>query len=513
MQTNGSTNEEQRNEHENYWLEKLSGDLVRSNFRYDFKENVSNVRIIESVEFRFPEEIYAKLVKHYENSTSQLFNIIISGLVVLLGKHTYSQTGIKDIILGIPTYKSNGGKRPINTILAIRNQFEDKITFNELQHQVNRTIEEAREHKDYPVEELPERLNMQVYGDDFPLFDVAAALENIHNTKFLRSINVNLIFSFYVTDKYIEGVVEYNASLYEKKTVKKIITHYNNLLTSVLPEMDIPLFSIDILSKEERKQLLFDFNNTRVDYSIDKTIHELFDKKVEECPDNISVKYRHQHLSYEALKEKSNRLANQLRKKGLQQDQLVGVMVSRSLEMIAALLAVLKAGGAYVPIDPGYPIDRITFYLEDSNANILLTQEDIKLKFDSSGSRVEAINLFDKSVFGDDSSTPINIATPHNLAYVIFTSGSTGKPKGVTIRHRNAVNFFKGMTDKIDFSPGKTILAITTVSFDIFLLETLLPVTIGLKIVIADEMQQKDPGLLKDIINRNQITLLQARPA
>jgi amino acid adenylation domain-containing protein/thioester reductase-like protein/non-ribosomal peptide synthase protein (TIGR01720 family) len=513
MQMNFPTNDDQWKEHENYWLEKLSGDLIRSNFRYDFKKNVSNVRIIESVEFHFPEEIYSGLTKHSENSVPGLFNLLTSGLVVLLGKHTYSQTGIKDIILGIPTYKSDEGKKPANAILALRNQFEDKIAFNELLLQVTQAIGEAQKHKDYPVEELPERLNMQVYGDDFPLFDVAAVIENIHDTKFLRSINVNMIFSFYVTSKNIEGVVGYNASLYEKKTIKKIITHYNNLLKSVLPEMNIPLYAIDILSTEERTQLLFDFNKTKADYPANKTIHELFDNQVEKNPDNIAVKYRHQHLSYKALQEKSNRLAHRLRKKGLRQDQLVGVMVSRSLEMIAALLAVLKGGGAYVPIDPGYPIDRITFYLEDSDANILLTQEEIKTKFDNRGSRIEAIDLFDKSAYGDDSSTPTNITSPHNLAYVIFTSGSTGKPKGVTIRHRNAVNFFKGMTDKIDFSPGKTILAITTVSFDIFLLETLLPVTIGLKIVIADERQQKDPGLLKDIIGKNQVALLQATPS
>ncbi|MCP5052601.1 MAG: amino acid adenylation domain-containing protein, partial [bacterium] len=106
-----------------------------------------------------------------------------------------------------------------------------------------------------------------------------------------------------------------------------------------------------------------------------------------------------------------------------------------------------------------------------------------------------------------------NLASPDDLAYVIFTSGSTGKPKGVMIRHRNAVNFFKGMTDKIDFSPGKTILALTTVSFDIFLLETLLPVTRGLKVVIADENEQKDPRLLANAIISHRVEMLQMTPS
>jgi amino acid adenylation domain-containing protein/thioester reductase-like protein/non-ribosomal peptide synthase protein (TIGR01720 family) len=305
----------------------------------------------------------------------------------------------------------------------------------------------------------------------------------------------------------------YNALVYDSILIENIAGHFENVIKQIVNNPGIGVKEIEIITAPERHKILFDFNKSEAVYSKDKTIHELFTWQVRKIPAHTAVVFHDKHLSYQELEKKANQLAGLLREKGVGPDKIVGIMVSRSLAMMVALLSVLKAGGAYVPIDPEYPIDRIKFYLQDSSANVLLTQQDIINKFKESKTEAETIDVFNENIYDDNRIQPVNLASPADLAYVVFTSGSTGKPKGVMIRHRNAVNFFKGMTDKINFSPGKAILALTTVSFDIFLLETLLPLTIGLKVVVADEMQQKNPELLKEAITKNKIKLLQATPS
>lgn len=512
MQNTSQIVSEQKSKIENYWMNKLSGELEKSSFPYDYKLTVLAERVIKSVDFTIPEEMSSKLLKLVDNSEEELFKYLTTSLVILLDRYKYSGDGVlKNIILGIPVIKQKS--EPVNTAVALRVQFDDNETFSNMLTTVGQSIDEAYDNQDYPLHVLLEWLHMLVSEDDFPLFDVAVLLENLHDKSYIQHIPVNMLFSFKKTGSYIEGVVDYNASLNQSSTVNKIIRHFLNLLQTILKNIEIPLPEIEVLTTEEKHQLLFQFNETRVDYPSEKTIHELFELQAREEPDSMAVVFGEQQLTFKALDERANRLADHLRSKGVGADTIVGVMVSRSLEMIVGLLAVLKAGGAYVPIDPGYPIERIKFYMEDSEAKILLTQLEIIRKFEHSDADIDAIDLFDDSVYSGDSAIPENVSTPDHLAYVIYTSGSTGKPKGVAIRHRNAVNFFKGMSDRIDFSPGKTILALTTVSFDIFLLETLLPVTIGLKVIVADEAQQKDPQLLKDALIRHRVNLLQATPS
>ncbi len=246
-----------------------------------------------------------------------------------------------------------------------------------------------------------------------------------------------------------------------------------------------------------------------------KTIHELFEEQVQTRPDAIALIFEEKSLTYKELDEKSNQLAHILRGKGVQADSIIGIMVNRSLEMIVGILGVLKAGGAYLPVDPAYPLERIKFMLEDSDANILLTHNvasnSDKLKeIEFAG---EIIDLTDQSLNESNKIKLEEIVFPDNLAYVIYTSGSTGKPKGVMIEHRNVVNFIKGITSKIDFLPNKTILALTTISFDIFVLETLVSLVKGLKIVIATEDQQNNLELLQELLKKHDVKMLQLTPS
>ncbi|EGD46627.1 AMP-dependent synthetase and ligase [Ruminiclostridium papyrosolvens DSM 2782] len=217
-------------------------------------------------------------------------------------------------------------------------------------------------------------------------------------------------------------------------------------------------------------------------------IHRLFESQALSTPNNTALILGEKSLSYKELNERANQLAWKLREKGVQADRIVGIMVNRSFEMIIGILGVLKAGGAYLPIDPAYPADRIQFMLEDSSSHILLSQKKFVEGIHYEG---DFINLDEKAIYAGDDSNPAIINSSKDLAYVIYTSGSTGTPKGVMIEHGAVCNFIRGISEKIDFSEGKTILALTTISFDIFVMETLLPLSRGLSVVIADESQTK----------------------
>lgn len=239
-------------------------------------------------------------------------------------------------------------------------------------------------------------------------------------------------------------------------------------------------------------------------------IHELFESQALSTPNNTALILGEKSLSYKELNKRANQLAWKLREKGVQADRIVGIMVNRSFEMIIGILGVLKAGGAYLPIDPVYPADRIQFMLEDSSSHILLSQKKFIEGIHYEG---DYINLDERDIYAGDDSNPAIINSSRDLAYVIYTSGSTGTPKGVMIEHGAVCNFIRGISEKIDFSEGKTILALTTISFDIFVMETLLPLSRGLSVVIADESQQKNPKLLNELIIQNHVDMLQSTPS
>lgn len=241
-----------------------------------------------------------------------------------------------------------------------------------------------------------------------------------------------------------------------------------------------------------------------------KIIHELFKAQVDRTPKGTALIFGKQCMTYEELNEKSNKVAWLLRKKGIKRDMVVGIIAVQSFEMIIGILGILKAGGAFLPIDPSYPAKRIKYMIDDSCTNILLTQEHLKDKICFNG---EIIILDNMNVPNLSTDNLDNVNQPNDLAYIIYTSGSTGNPKGVMIEHKSVVNFIEGVIEKIDFRSLERILAITTICFDIFILETLLPLTQGMIVVIAPNNYQKNPKLQSRLIQQCNIDIVQMTPS
>src|SRR5947209_10359997 len=243
---------------------------------------------------------------------------------------------------------------------------------------------------------------------------------------------------------------------------------------------------LEVSTEAEQDAVLQEWDATDREFPRAKCLHELFEEQVRRTPEAIALVFRDQQLTYLQLNERANRLANELRRLGIGPDRCVGVCMLRSLEMVIALYAVHKAGGAYLPIDPPYPEDRIAFMIEDAQVPLILTQKALNGVVPQSDARRLFVdtgldNIADGCGSSQEGFDFGNKANPENPAYVIYTSGSTGKPKGVMIRHRNVVNLLTGMDLAIGGDSG-TWLAVTSISFDISVVEIFWTLTRGFKV-------------------------------
>jgi len=486
-----------------YWLAKLSGDLAKTTFPRDFAKDKTGSETLadpgDRVQYLFQTEFFSQLIKLSKGSDYALNVILTAALILLLNKYT----GNKDVIVGAPIYKQETEKNFINMVVALRNQLPDHMTFKELLLEVKQTVSEADENQNYPYEVLVDRLKLNISsvpGSGEPsLFDIAVLLENIHDKHYLQHTHPQMIFSFLRTAEHIRLQLEYQSTLYSRSTIDRVIAHYERLVRAVTADVEIRNSEIDILSAEEKKQLLVDFNNTTHEYAKDKTIHQLFESQAEEIPDHIAVVAQstvNHALTYRELNKKANQLAIHLKEKGVGAETIVGIMLERSLEMIIGILGILKAGGAYLPIDTAYPQDRIDYMLTDSGAKLLITADTFDKTPVNSAFRLRSPTA---SVAKKQPAT--------YLAYIIYTSGSTGKAKGVMVTHRNVVRLVNN-TGYVELTGETRILQTGAPVFDASTFEIWGALLNGGKLYLVDNDVILNADKLGQAIVKNRVNTL-----
>jgi amino acid adenylation domain-containing protein len=505
-----------------YWLDKLSGELVRHGFPYDVERTAAakKERSIETVKFVFPGELCAKLMKLRSGSDPRLYMILTAGLIVLLDKYTYNRNKWnKDIIVGTPVFKQEVEGEFINTVLALRNRLDDHMTFKELLLRVRQTIIEAAENQNYPIETLLYKLNIPDSRDDFTLFDIAVLLGNIHDKGYLGDIKLSMVFSFSRTGETVEGELEYNALLYKKETAARIINHLENLLQGACFDVNVRLSDIDILSQREKEQLLFEFNDNRVEFAGDKTVYRFIEEYAEKAPDRAAVVYCDDvdtyAVTYGELNRRADRLAGVLRDNGICRDQPVGILLHRSFAMVVSILAAWKAGGAYIPIDPAYPVQRIDNILADSTAPVLITQSrhvepGLADRYRGKIIRPDCRTGEKENRLAGNSDLPVNA---HSLAYVIYTSGSTGKPKGAMVEHIGMMNHIRAKIGDLQITAESIVAQNSSHTFDISVWQFFTALVKGGKTVIyTNELVLDTEGFIARII-KDKITILEVVPS
>ncbi|MCP4148522.1 MAG: AMP-binding protein, partial [bacterium] len=370
-----------------FWFDKLSGDPVKSCFPYDFPKREAGKPSFSEVDITFDEALCRQLLRLSNDSESRLHMILLAGLVLLLEKYS----GQKDILVGAPVYKQerDSAKGFINTFLVLRHTLREGMNFKELLYLVRQTMLEAVKHQNYPVEILPDQLKLPALERDFPLFDVALLLENIHDADYLDHIRFNMTFAFLKSGDGVKGTLKYNDSLYEETTVRRVAELYVRLLEKAFSEMDTSVDKINMVTEQEMRQLNADFYRTGADYprGAAAALHRLFEEQAARTPEAVAVvgpaagKNGPEPFTYRELNRRANRLARIIMKKNVLPGDIVGIMMDNSTEMVTAVLATLKAGAAYLPINPGYPEKRILSMLEDSGAKMVITREELSRPF------------------------------------------------------------------------------------------------------------------------------------
>lgn len=489
-----------------YWLNKYSGELVKCTFAYDYvkKKREAAAQPSDAVTFSFSEPIYSQLMTLSKESDYTLHIILTAGLVLLI----YRYTDQRDIIIGTPIDKQEEEGDFINTVLALRNQIQACMTFKELLFQVRQTIVEAAANQNYPIETLLYDLNMEFSGDEFPLFDVAVLLENIHDKKYIEHIHSSVTFCFKRTDTGIEVDIDYNPLRYHKFTIERIKDHYVNLLETVLFDLDLEISQLNFLSEEERKQLVEDFNRTHVPYPVNKTIHGLFEEQVEKNPGNIALIYKEEHLTYSKLNQEADRLAALLKQRGVQAGDIVGIMVERSFGMIIGMVGILKAGAAYLPLDPEYPAERLRYMLSDCSVKLLLIGGTTETTDKTIPFEGESINLDAEGQEVEKQAAPKKKKneTANSPAYVIYTSGSTGRPKGVVVLHTSIVNTLLWRKGYYKLDVQDTALQIPSFAFDSSVDDIFTPLISGSKLVLIPQKYRLDLKYLEKTIKKHWVT-------
>lgn len=475
-------------------------------------------------QFVIPKETMNLINEFCKQNKASAFNFFMAVLAIYLSR----VSSLDDFTIGTPILNRGNFKEKQTTGMYIstipfRISINHKIPFAEFLSNISADFSKIFRHQKYPYQYLLEDLRKK--DSSIPnLYNILLSYQNVRSNKQTSNINYE---SSWVGNNFISDDIDihlydmndtgdiniaydYLISKYSIDDICSIHARFLYIINQVLENNDITLNEIEIVTPDEKKKILYDFNNTSADYPRDKTITQLFEEQVEKTPDNIAVVFEDQKLTYRELNQRANSLASYLRSQKIGRNDIVGIMVNRSLEMIISILAVLKSGACYIPIDPEYPQDRIEYMLNNSNAKLLLTFKRLenKVTFDN-----KLFVELDNELYNSNKDNLININEPDDLAYIIYTSGSTGKPKGVMLKHSNINNFIQGMCNVVDFNSRKTIVSVTTISFDIFVLESLLPLQRGLKIVIANENEQNDARLFNALCLKNNVNIIQTTPS
>jgi amino acid adenylation domain-containing protein len=458
-----------------------------------------------------------------------LFMTLLAVFNVLLSRYS----GHEDICVGSPVSGRNRQELEgligffVNT-LALRCDLSGNPRFTDLLEQVKNTCLEAYEYQDTPFERMVEALVSERDLSRHPLFQVMFSLESAPlNALRLGGLQisrqavkpagskVDLAFSLQKKGDQLSCHVTWSTDLFKESTIIRMVDHYVMLLRSAVAAPLTCIGELPMLQTRETRQLLETFNDTTVAYPRNSTIPDLLAAQASDTPDRTAVVFEDRRLTYRELNDRSNRLGNYLRSKGLREEHLVAVSLDRSMEMIVAILGILKAGAAYLPIDPQYPAERINYMLRDSRAGILITSGSCAPLLHPLAGGIELIRLDEEwhEIERYPADEVVNALGPQHTAYVIYTSGTTGKPKGVVNEHRGIVNRLRWAQDYFGLNAGDAILQKTTFCFDVSVWELLWPLCAGARLVFAKPDGHKDVAYLKRLISLENITTLHFVPS
>jgi amino acid adenylation domain-containing protein len=510
-----------------YWRQQLAGAPALLELHTDRPRPPVQTYHGRVESLGLPESLLKSLQSLSRSEGVTLFMTMMAAFKALL----YRYTGTSDISLGTPI----GGRNQLETeplvglflnTLVLRTVFNGALSFRQLIKRVSETALGAYAHQELPFEKLIAEVQPERALSHTPLFQVLFDLQKPTRTgldfsglrfsPLASDARVSKFdLSLFITEQPdgLTATFQYNVDLFEQTTIRRMLEHFRSLLEACAEDPDRRLSALTLSTGIERRQLIEAWNETQVDYPQESLLHQLFEAQVERTPDAQALMLEGQSLTYRELNSRANQLAHYLRQLGVGPEVIVGICVERSPEMVVGLLGILKAGGAYLPLDPGYPLERLAYMLEDSRVRVLLTQQKLAADLPSDATRVLELDVGWK-LFANESTQNLESGVAStNLAYVIYTSGSTGQPKGAMISHHGIRNRLLWMQQQYQLDSGDRVLQKTPFSFDVSGWEFFWPLITGACLVMARPEGHKDSAYLIELIKTKRITTLHFVPS
>ncbi len=514
---------------EEYWRRQFLDEAPILELPIDKKRPPQRTYRSERLDIPLSESLLQNLRKAGAMHGASLVVTMLSAFNVWL--HRIS--GQNDLVVGVPAAGQalEGLHRLIGHcvhLLPVRSSVDPQQSFVEYLKTMRRTMLDAYDHQrltfskllhQIPIERDPSRpplvsvmfnVDQKIESKDLSFPDCGASY--FANPRAFE--NFELFINAAEFDGRMTLECQYNADLFSSASMERYLNAFVSLLESIAQNPSELVGRLKIISPEERAKIVYGMNETGVEFPGEKGIHELIAETARLYPERTAAIFGDETLKYFDLERTANQIAQRLVAMGVRPGDLVGLAVERSLEMLSCMLGILKAGAAYVPLDPAYPEDRLSHMLSASGLKVVVTQSALIKELPSHEAAILAIDAERFSLAKLSDRAPVLEGfTSEHTAYVIYTSGSTGRPKGVRVPHRAVVNFLNAMQKRPGLTENDTMMAVTTLSFDIAVLELYLPLMTGARVVIASREMASDGDALYSEMQRHEVSVMQATPA
>jgi len=499
-------------EQEVYWLQQLGSVLpaLEIPFKRSRVPVQSLIRRKEAIQLDEKLGLELKLFCSAENIT--LFIALLATWKILLMRYTEQE----DIIVGslcVDSLREGKGasQETLTNQIALRTSLADNRSAKELLRRVAKTVEEARQNRDYPFEKLEELTSSPIFQMMFVLCNVSFCIsETPIKEEHLSDIKehiakCDLVILAAESEGNLTVSCSYNPELFDSASIQRMLGHFPTILAGIIANPEQNISTLPLLTQSERHQLLVEWNNTDAEYPGNKCSHQLVEEQVERTPDAVAVEFEEEQLTYRELNALANQVAHYLRSLGIKPEVPVGFCVDRSIERAVGLLGIFKSNGVYVPLDPTYPEERLAYILSDSSAQVLLTTSKTLSSLPQLALVVQGLQIVyldrDWEVISQQSEeNPVSQVQHNNLAYILYTSGSTGTPKGVAMEHRVSYHEIWWQLQNTILSNNARTLQFTPLGFGVSLQESFTTLSSGGILVQLSEEVRRNPMALASFV-------------
>jgi amino acid adenylation domain-containing protein len=514
-------------EDEAYWLSQFAGEAPVLELPTDRPRPAQRGFASKRIDYTLDAALVQAIRTAGARRGASLFATLLAGFSALLSRLTAQA----EVVIGVPAAGQSvddhdGLVGHCVNLLPLRCETAPETRFAQSLDAMQATLLDALEHQRYTFGTLLKKLRLGRDAARLPLcsvmFNIDQALDHEGAAfpglalEFESNPRCSENFELFVNAVQAHGELrlecQYNTGLFDEDTVRRWLQAYECLLRGAAAAVDTPVGALPVVAQDELRALAA-LQPARTPYPVDLGMHQLFERQCDRAPERIALRHRERTLTYAELEARANRIAALLRARGAHPGTLVGLALDRGVDMLAAQLAILKTGAGYVPLDPAFPEDRLAYMVGDAGLAALVTQRRHGARFDLRGRPVLELDALEAELAQASPERVEQRIDPESIAYVIYTSGSTGKPKGVQVPHRAVSNFIASMLREPGIGEDDRLVAVTTLSFDIAVLELFGPLSVGAQVVLADRETAMDGHLLDRLLQDSGATLMQATPS